>query len=96
MNSHILIGYTLDKKYKVILDASPYSDVKKAFCETKESSEYSKIEIWSRSNGLHRSKRLKIISENNAPATTYVEENPSENEDFQVDETPQKLKDRNS
>ena len=59
MNSHILVGYTFDKKHKVVLDSVSYAEVKKTFHTIKESDEFTKLEIWSRSNGLEKSKHLK-------------------------------------
>lgn len=64
MNSHILVGYGFDKTHRVVLDGAPYAQIKKAYNETKQSGEFSKLEIWSRANGLEKSKRLKRVAEN--------------------------------
>ena len=84
MNSHILVGYGLDKTHRVVLDGAPYAQIKKAYNETKQSGEFSKLEIWSRANGLEKSKRLKPVAEN-------VEEDSAEKnvdtDDFKI-ETP--------
>lgn len=64
MNSHILVGYGFDKTHRVVLDRAPYAQIKKAYNETKQSGEFSKLEIWSRANGLEKSKRLKRVAEN--------------------------------
>lgn len=84
MNSHILVGYGFDKTHRVVLDGAPYAQIKKAYNETKQSGEFSKLEIWSRANGLEKSKRLKRVAEN-------VEEDSAEKnvdtDDFKI-ETP--------
>ena len=84
MNSHILVGYGFDKTHRVVLDGAPYAQIKKAYNETKQSGEFSKLEIWSRANGLEKSKRLKRVAEN-------IEEDSSEKnvdtDDFRI-ETP--------
>lgn len=60
MNKQILIGYTHKGHiHKVILDGVDYPEIKAKYNETNESDEFSKIEIWSRANGLEKSKRLK-------------------------------------
>lgn len=64
MNSHILVGYGFDKTQRVVLDGAPYAQIKKVYNETKQSGEFSKLEIWSRANGLEKSKRLKRVAEN--------------------------------
>lgn len=64
MNSHILVGYGFDKTHRVVLDGAPYAQIKKVYNETKQSGEFSKLEIWSRANGLEKSKRLKRVAEN--------------------------------
>ena len=64
MNSHILVGYGFDKTHRVVLDGTPYAQIKKVYNETKQSGEFSKLEIWSRANGLEKSKRLKRAAEN--------------------------------
>ena len=64
MNSHILVGYGFDKTHRVVLDAVPYAQIKKVYNGTKQSGEFSKLEIWSRANGLEKSKRLKRVAEN--------------------------------
>lgn len=64
MNSHILVGYGFDKTHRVVLDGAPYAQIKKVYNETKQSGEFSKLEIWSRANGLEKSKRLKRAAEN--------------------------------
>lgn len=84
MNSHILVGYGFDKTHRVVLDGAPYAQIKKAYNETKQSGEFSKIEIWSRANGLEKSKRLKRAAEN------IEEDSAAENvdtDDFKI-ETP--------
>lgn len=63
MNSHILVGYGFDKTHRVVLDGAPYAQIKKVYNETKQSGEFSKLEIWSRANGLEKSKRLKRAAE---------------------------------
>lgn len=84
MNSHILVGYGFDKTHRVILDGAPYAQIKKVYNETKQSGEFSKLEIWSRANGLEKSKRLKRVAEN-------VEEDSAagnvDTDDFKI-ETP--------
>lgn len=84
MNSHILVGYGFDKTHRVVLDGAPYAQIKKAYNETKQSDEFSKLEIWSRANGLEKSKRLKRVAEN-------VEEDSAvgnfDTDDFRI-ETP--------
>lgn len=84
MNSHILVGYGFDKTHRVVLDGAPYAQIKKVYNETKQSGEFSKLEIWSRANGLEKSKRLKRVTEN-------VEEDSAERnvdtDDFKI-ETP--------
>ena len=64
MNSHILVGYGFDKTHRVVLDGAPYAQIKKIYNGTKQSGEFSKLEIWSRANGLEKSKRLKRVAEN--------------------------------
>lgn len=64
MNSHILVGYGFDKTHRVVLDGAPYAQIKKVYNGTKQSGEFSKLEIWSRANGLEKSKRLKRVAEN--------------------------------
>lgn len=64
MNSHILVGYGFDKTHRVVLDGAPYAQIKKVYNETKQSGEFSRLEIWSRANGLEKSKRLKRVAEN--------------------------------
>ena len=84
MNSHILVGYGFDKTHRVVLDGAPYAQIKKAYNETKQSGEFSKLEIWSRANGLEKSKRLKRATEN------VEEDSAAENvdtDDFKI-ETP--------
>lgn len=84
MNSHILVGYGFDKTHRVVLDGAPYTQIKKVYNETKQSGEFSKLEIWSRANGLEKSKRLKRVAEN-------VEEDSAagnvDTDDFKI-ETP--------
>lgn len=84
MNSHILVGYGFDKTHRVVLDGAPYAQIKKVYNETKQSGEFSKLEIWSRANGLEKSKRLKRAAEN-------VEEDSAagnvDTDDFRI-ETP--------
>ena len=84
MNSHILVGYGFDKTHRVVLDGAPYAQIKKVYNETKQSGEFSKLEIWSRANGLEKSKRLKRVAEN-------VEEDSAagnvDTDDFKI-ETP--------
>ena len=63
MNSHILVGYGFGKTHRVVLDGAPYAQIKKVYNETKQSGEFSKLEIWSRANGLEKSKRLKRTAE---------------------------------
>ena len=84
MNSHILVGYGFDKTHRVVLDGAPYAQIKKVYNETKQSGEFSKLEIWSRANGLEKSKRLKRGAEN------VEEDSAAENvdtDDFRI-ETP--------
>lgn len=84
MNSHILVGYGFDKTHRVVLDGAPYAQIKKVYNETKQSGEFSKLEIWSRANGLEKSKRLKRVAEN------IEEDSAAENvdtDDFKI-ETP--------
>ena len=45
MNSHILVGYGFDKTHRVVLDGAPYAQIKKVYNETKQSGEFSKLEI---------------------------------------------------
>ena len=82
MNSHILVGYGFDKTHRVVLDGAPYAQIKKSYNETKQSGEFSKLEIWSRANGLEKSKRLKRVTEN-------VEEDSAERnvdtDDFKIE-----------
>lgn len=82
MNSHILVGYGFDKAHRVVLDGAPYAQIKKVYNETKQSGEFSKLEIWSRANGLEKSKRLKRVAEN-------VEEDSAEKnvdtDDFKIE-----------
>lgn len=84
MNSHILVGYGFDKTHRVVLDGAPYEQIKKVYNETKQSGEFSRLEIWSRANGLEKSKRLKRVTEN-------VEEDSAagnvDTDDFKI-ETP--------
>lgn len=94
MNAHILIGVTPDKKHKAILHCADYAQVKKAFIAMKQSNEFSKVEIWSRANGLEKSKRLRQSNgknEKSSSTPTSAEitdvEIPEESEDFGV-ETP--------
>lgn len=84
MNSHILVGYGFDKTHRVVLDGAPYAQIKKVYNETKQSGEFSKLEIWSKANGLEKSKRLKRVAEN------VEEDSAAENvdtDDFKI-ETP--------
>lgn len=84
MNSHILVGYGFDKTHRVVLDGAPYAQIKKVYNETKQSVEFSKLEIWSRANGFEKSKRLKRVAEN------IEEDSAAENvdtDDFKI-ETP--------
>lgn len=84
MNSHILVGYGFDKTHRVVLDGAPYAQIKKVYNGTKQSGEFSKLEIWSRANGLEKSKRLKRVAEN------VEEDSAAENvdtDDFKI-ETP--------
>lgn len=83
MNSHILIGYTLDKTHRVILDGVPYAQIKKAYVQTKKSDKYSKLEIWSRANGLEKSKRLGKAEESFESLDLGNEESSS-GEDFKT------------
>ena len=84
MNSHILVGYTFDKKHKVVLDSVSYAEVKKTFHAIKESDEFTKLEIWSRSNGLEKSKHLKKPTKKIQEKITDVEIS-EENEDFEIE-----------
>ena len=84
MNSHILVGYTFDKKHKVVLDSVSYAEVKKTFHAIKESDEFTKLEIWSRSNGLEKSKRLKKPTKKIQEKIADVEIS-EENEDFKIE-----------
>ena len=84
MNSHILIGYAFDKTHKVILDGAPYAQVKKAYMQTKNSDKYSKIEIWSRANGLEKSKHLRRVEETTKAAKS--DNGEISEEDFNIDE----------
>lgn len=97
MNSQILIGVTRDKKHKAVLDGATYAEIKKAFRETKTSDEFIKLEIWSRANGLEKSKRLRSTAEVSESDTevsdvdieieSTTEEKPeSDSEDFKVEE----------
>lgn len=97
MNSQILIGVTRDKKHKVVLDGATYAEIKKAFRETKTGEEFIKLEIWSRANGLEKSKRLRRAAEVSESDTevsdvdieteTNTEKKPeSDSEDFKVEE----------
>ncbi len=94
MNSHILVGYTFKKTHKVILDGESYSAIKKAFHEMKASDEFSKLEIWSRTNGLEKSKKLKVKSDKRLEPVvdedTQGPETSDESEDFQIEETSSK------
>ncbi len=94
MNSHILVGYTFKKTHKVILDGESYSAIKKAFHEMKTSDEFSKLEIWSRTNGFEKSKKLKVKSDKKLEPTvdedTQEPETSDESEDFQIEETSSK------
>lgn len=84
MNSHILVGYGFDKTHRVVLDGAPYAQIKKAYNETKQSGEFSKLEIWSRANGLEKSKRLKRAAENVEEVSA---EKNVDTDDFKI-ETP--------
>lgn len=84
MNSHILVGYGFDKTHRVVLDGAPYAQIKKVYNETKQSGEFSKLEIWSRANGLEKSKRLKRAAEN---AEEVSEAGNVDTDDFRI-ETP--------
>ena len=84
MNSHILVGYGFDKTHRVVLDGVPYAQIKKAYNETKQSGEFSKLEIWSRANGLEKSKRLKRVAENIEEVSA---EKNVDTDDFKI-ETP--------
>lgn len=97
MNSQILIGVTRDKKHKVVLDGATYAEIKKAFLGMKTSEEFIKLEIWSRANGLEKSKRLRRTAEVSESDTevsdvdieteSTTEEKPeSDSEDFNVEE----------
>jgi len=100
MNAHILIGFTSGRKYKVVLDCADYAQVKKTFIATKQSDEFSKLEIWSRANGLEKSKRLRGRNSESKKETNSTEvEIAEESEDFdatasipEVVETPVKKK----
>ena len=82
MNSHILVGYGFDKTHRVVLDGAPYAQIKKAYNETKQSGEFSKLEIWSRANGLEKSKRLKRVAEN---VEEDSEEKNVDTDDFMIE-----------
>ena len=82
MNSHILVGYGFDKTHRVVLDGAPYAQIKKAYNETKQSGEFSKLEIWSRANGLEKSKRLKRVTEN---VEEDSEEKNVDTDDFKIE-----------
>lgn len=84
MNSHILVGYGFDKTHRVVLDGAPYAQIKKVYNETKQSGEFSKLEIWSRANGLEKSKRLKRAAENVEEVSA---EKNVDTDDFKI-ETP--------
>lgn len=84
MNSHILVGYGFDKTHRVVLDGAPYAQIKKVYNETKQSGEFSKLEIWSRANGLEKSKRLKRVAENVEEVSA---EKNVDTDDFRI-ETP--------
>ena len=84
MNSHILVGYTFDKKHNVILDSVSYAEVKKTFHAIKESDEFTKLEIWSRSNGLEKSKHLKKSIKEHKEKIADVEI-AEEDEDFEIE-----------
>ena len=84
MNSHILVGYTFDKKHKVILDSVSYAEVKRTFHGIKESDEFTKLEIWSRSNGLEKSKHLKKSIKEHKEKIPDVEI-AEEDEDFEIE-----------
>lgn len=84
MNSHILVGYTFDKKHKVILESVSYAEVKKTFHAIKESDEFTKLEIWSRSNGLEKSKHLKKSIKEHKEKIPDVEI-AEEDEDFEIE-----------
>lgn len=84
MNSHILVGYTFDKKHKVVLDSVSYAEVKKNFHTIKESDEFTKLEIWSRANGLEKSKHLKKAIKKIQEKIADVEIS-EENEDFEIE-----------
>lgn len=101
MNSQILIGVTRDKKNKVVLDGATYTEIKKAFLGMKTSEEFIKLEIWSRANGLEKSKRLRRIAEVSESDTEVSdvdieaestheeiseEKQESDTEDFKVEE----------
>ena len=97
MNSQILIGVTRDKKHKVVLDGATYAEIKKAFLGMKTSDEFIKLEIWSRANGLEKSKRLRRaaevpksdteVSDVDIEIESTTEEKPeSDSEDFKVEE----------
>ena len=82
MNSHILVGYGFDKTHRVVLDGAPYAQIKKVYNETKQSGEFSKLEIWSRANGLEKSKRLKRVAEN---VEEDSEEKNVDTDDFKIE-----------
>ena len=82
MNSHILVGYGFDKTHRVVLDGAPYAQIKKAYNETKQSGEFSKLEIWSRANGLEKSKRLKRVAET---VEEDSEEKNVDTDDFKIE-----------
>ena len=84
MNSHILVGYGFDKTHRVVLDGAQYAQIKKVYNETKQSGEFSKLEIWSRANGLEKSKRLKRAAENVEEVSA---EKNVDTDDFRI-ETP--------
>lgn len=82
MNSHILVGYGFDKTHRVVLDGASYAQIKKVYNETKQSGEFSKLEIWSRANGLEKSKRLKRVAEN---VEEDSEEKNVDTDDFKIE-----------
>lgn len=89
MNSQILVGYSFDKTHKVILDGVPYAQVKKAYNETKVSDKFSKLEIWSRANGLEKSKHLRrpeTSKKSKQPEDIEQDVEIPEGEDFQIEE----------
>ena len=98
MNSQVLIGLTRDKKHKVVLDGASYAEIKKAFREIKTSEEFIKLEIWSRANGLEKSKRLRRATEVSETDTELSDVNiesdanpefkpETDSEDFKVDKS---------